>query len=72
MSRRKAEHDPKHVRDISEAIYRARLPANDLRKLLAEPDGEMKLRERAGCYDTLTRCYLKIIAGVPAAPRKAG
>ena len=57
---RVVEFDPTHVRDISEAVYRDRLTADDLAKMLADI-GAAKLRERAGSYDALTRSYLRAI-----------
>ena len=55
------EFDPEYVRDISEAVYRERLGSDDLAKLLAEKDGEKRLRSRATAYDSLTRSYLRAI-----------
>ena len=55
-------HDPRLVSDISEAVYRLRLGADDVRRMI-EKDGDNgeKLRSRSGSYDVLTRCYLSVI-----------
>ena len=63
MRRNKDEFDPAYVRDISEHVYRQRLVPSGkdaLKKMLAKDnDGGKKLRERAGAYDDLTRCFLR-------------
>ena len=54
--------DPDAVRDVSVAVYKSRLGADDTRRMLEKDadDGTM-LRERARAYDALTRCYLTIL-----------
>jgi len=53
----------KRVRDISEAVYRERLGQDGLEKMLRkDADDGAKLRERAGAYDALTRCYMRAMA----------
>lgn len=58
--------DPNEVRDISEAVYRARLDedcvGNVARMLEKDQDGGKRLRNRAAAYDPLTRAYLEILA----------
>lgn len=56
------------VRDISVAIYKMRLeqPSGGgkgavARMLEEDNDGGQKLRNRAGAYDALTRCYLEVL-----------
>jgi len=55
------------VRDISVDVYKFRLeqsspPPGAVQRMLEEDaDGGMKLRERAGAYDTLTRAYLCVL-----------
>ena len=54
--------DPDKVRDISVAIYKRRLGDDDTQRMLAKDgDGGKKLRERAGSYDALTRCYMALL-----------
>jgi hypothetical protein len=48
------------VRDVSEAVYRERLSPRDLADMIAK-DGDPKVRERAGCFDVLTRVYLRVL-----------
>jgi hypothetical protein len=69
---RKPTFDPKYIRDVSEAVYRARLEAacpGDVEKMIKkdEDNGET-LRNRAGQYDPLTRAYLKALGFEPPAP----
>ena len=53
---------PEVIRDISEAVYRDRLGINGVKSMLAnDADDGKKLRQRAGCYDPLTRSYLRIL-----------
>jgi hypothetical protein len=51
------------IRNISEAVYRMRLEdeckGNVNRMLEKDGDGGIKLRNRAGSYDALTRAYAK-------------
>lgn len=67
-----ANHDPEHVRDISERIYRKKLDSEcgkgtaattdrDIAVGITGPDGKPKqsIRSRAGAYDKLTRLYLE-------------
>jgi hypothetical protein len=66
---RKPTFDPKYVRDISEAVYRARLEQDctgNVAKMIAkdEDEGQM-LRNRAGQYDPLTRHYLAVLGFEP-------
>jgi hypothetical protein len=64
-NKRKPEFYPEHVRDISEAVYRARLEDNKAgaveRMLEKDGDGGTLLRSRAGSYDVLTRAYLRVL-----------
>lgn len=55
-------HPPDVVRDLSEKIYRMRLGDADVASMI-EKDGDtgQALRRRAGCYDELSRCYLKVL-----------
>lgn len=49
------------IRDISVAVYKMRFGVRDTIRMLAKDnDGGVKLRERAGSYDALTRCYLAV------------
>ncbi len=53
---------PEAVRDISVAVYKARLGAADTARMLAaDGDGGVKLRQRAASYDPLTRAYVEIL-----------
>ena len=54
------------VRDISEAVYRDRLGADDTARMIAK-DGDtgQKLRNRAGGYDSLTRTYIAALGAKP-------
>jgi len=55
-----------YVRDVSEMIYRDRLGEKDVASMIEKDgDGGVKLRQRAGCFDSLTRSYLKIILELP-------
>lgn len=60
---------PEYIRDISEAVYRARLeqdcPGNIERMIAKDEDTGEKLRNRAGSYDALTRVYLKTLGFEP-------
>lgn len=60
----KPQADPKEqraIRDISAAVYSARLGPDGTARLLAEDNGEAKLRYRAGAYDALTRAYCRVL-----------
>jgi hypothetical protein len=48
------------VRDLSESVYRQRLGDEDTLAMI-EKDGDFghKLRQRAACFDQLSRCYLR-------------
>jgi hypothetical protein len=56
---------PDQIRDISEKIYKIRLAQdhhdNVERMLEKDGDGGVKLRKRAGFYDSLTRAYLEVL-----------
>ncbi len=62
---RVAEFDNEMVRDLSEKVYRDLFerdnhpPGAVARMLEEDGDGGVKLRERAGAYDRLTRAYLR-------------
>jgi len=63
-AKRPPEFDPVVVRDISERVYRERLEAESGdgavdRMILKDGDSGAKLRERAACYDSLTRSFLR-------------
>lgn len=65
---RKPEFDVEHVRDVSEAVYRARLDDESgegaaERMIAKDGDGGEKLRRRAGAYDALTRAYMRVLCG---------
>lgn len=64
-NKRKPEFDLERVRDISEAVYRARLEDNKAgaveRMLEKDGDGGKALRARAGAYDVLTKAYLRVL-----------
>lgn len=60
------KHDPEHVRDISERIYRKKLDsecgagtAKMTDDAIANGDKCMTIRARAAGYDKLTRLYLE-------------
>jgi len=56
------EFDANRVRDVSELVYRDRLgPVECANMIEKDGDGGAKLRERAGSYDSLTRCYLRAL-----------
>jgi hypothetical protein len=58
---------PEQVRDISERVYRVKLEAENHppgaveRMIAKDKDDGQKLRNRAGAYDALTRCYLTVL-----------
>lgn len=60
-----AEFDNNLVRDLSEKVYRDLLerdspPEGAVQRMLdKDGDGGVKLRERAGAYDRLTRAYMR-------------
>jgi hypothetical protein len=66
---RKPTFDPEYIRDISEAVYRSRLEqdcaGNVARMIEKDDDGGVKLRNRAGQYDTMTRAYLAALGFEP-------
>ncbi len=66
----KPTFDPAYIRDISEKVYRARLEqdcaGNVERMIEKDKDGGMKLRNRAGSYDPLTRAYLDALGFEPS------
>ncbi len=59
------KYTPEQIRDISVEVYKMRLEqdckGNTERMLKKDNDGGVKLRGRAGAYDSLTRCYLKVL-----------
>jgi hypothetical protein len=57
---RVAEFDAERVRDISEMVYRDRLSAEDLASMIAK-QGEAYVRRNAGCYDVMTRAYMRAL-----------
>lgn len=64
-----AAKQAEYVRDISVEVYKLRLedgygsgPGAVKRMLKKDDDGGVKLRERAGSYDPLTRAYLAVLA----------
>lgn len=60
--RKPADHTAEFVRDVSEAVYRERVGADDIAKMIADPKrGEAFVRRTAGSYDTLTRAYLRTL-----------
>jgi len=69
---RKPTFDPEYIRDISEAVYRARLEqdcaGNVARMIEKDEDTGQMLRGRAGAYDPLTRVYLKALGFEPSTP----
>lgn len=61
--KREPEFDPMKVRDVSEVVYRDRLGAEDVAKMIKKDgDAGQKLRERASSYDTLTRAYMRALS----------
>lgn len=58
---------PDEIRDISVAVYKARLEASSKgavdRMLESDADDGRRLRGRAAAYDPLTRAYLEILGG---------
>ena len=57
---RPAEFDATVVRNISVAVYRARMGDADAAERIAKI-GEAKFRDHAGVYDTLTRAYMRAL-----------
>ena len=65
-------YDPEVVRNLSVAVYCARLGPDDTSRMLGEDDdGGKKLRDRSASYDPLTRCYLDALGSLPEMPKKA-
>lgn len=67
MNTKTPNSDAERVRDISEAVYKMRLEDTTgggecaiARMIAKDKDTGEKLRNRAGAYDTLTRCYLRV------------
>jgi hypothetical protein len=67
--------NPEFIRDLSEKIYRANLEHSSgggkgvvERMIEKDEDGGVKLRNRAGAYDKLSRIYLEILGFKPPAP----
>lgn len=63
---------PEQIRDISVEAYKLRLEdatgggKGAVARMLADDnDGGVKLRNRAGAYDVLTRAYLKVLGVKP-------
>lgn len=58
-------YTPERIRDVSEAVYRAKLEQSckgDVERMIAKDgDGGKKLRGRAACYDGTTRVYLQVL-----------
>lgn len=64
MKKREPEFDPTRVRDLSVEVYKMSLGEDDTRRMLEkDDDGGVKLRERAGSYDALTRRYMRALTG---------
>lgn len=68
----KPTFDPEYIRDISEKVYRVKLedssgggPGAVQRMLERDADDGVKLRNRAGAYDPITRAYLKVLGFEP-------
>lgn len=60
--RRGSEFASDKVRAISIEVYKERLgPVATERMLSDDNDGGKQLSMRAGCYDSLTRCYLRVL-----------
>jgi hypothetical protein len=64
--------DAEYIRDISEKVYRLKLEDGSgggtgavQRMLEKDNDGGVKLRNRAGFYDQVTRAYLKVLGFEP-------
>lgn len=72
---RQPSFDADYIRDLSVKVYRLRLeqdcPGNVARMIAKDEDGGEKLRNRAGAYDALTRCYLKVLGFEPPLPMTA-
>jgi len=50
------------VRDVSEQVYRDQIGEEGVARMLKkDQDQGQKIRERAGCYDRLTRIYLRVL-----------
>jgi hypothetical protein len=63
----KPTFDPTYIRDISEAVYRHQLGAEDVQRMVEKDEDQgQKLRNRAGSYDQLTRAYLKALGFDPS------
>lgn len=55
-------YSDKFVRDISEAVYRARLGEKEVLHMMKHvPNAADVIRSRANIYDKLTRTYLNIL-----------
>ena len=64
----KATFDATYIRDLSEKVYRGLLGDDDVQRMIEkDKDGGVKLRNRAGAYDLLTRAYLKTLGFEPPA-----
>lgn len=75
--KREPEFDAERVRDVSEAIYRARLADESgegaaERMIAKDGDNGEKLRRRAGFYDALTRAYMRVLKPLPSPPSSEG
>lgn len=58
--RRPVDFDAEFVRDVSEAVYRDRVGADDIARMIEKHDAAF-VRRSAGSYDTLTRAYLRTL-----------
>lgn len=67
-------YDPEELRDVSEAVYRARLEQDSTGNVASmiekDGDGGKKLRGRAAQYDSLTRIYLDALSSRPMPRRR--
>jgi hypothetical protein len=75
----KPTFDPEFIRDISERVYRIKLEDSSggghgavQRMLDKDADGGVKLRNRAGFYDQVTRAYLEVLGFTPEHLPKLG
>lgn len=73
----KPTYDPELIRDISERVYRIKLDDSSgggdgavQRMIEKDKDGGVKLRNRAGFYDQVTRAYLDALGFTPEQPPK--
>lgn len=56
------KYSPEQIRDVSEAVYRKRLGAEDTARMLEkDKTRKLQLRERAGIYDDLVKDIMTVL-----------